>query len=150
MSNPSDSSFAERLAYARWLRVVDETDADLAGRAGVTAPWLAKWKLRVDSPPGRKEGPALARALGVREEWLLDNEGAAPRAGEWPAWLAKWRAAPAKADKKKPLLVDPMHPRAKLLGDERAPSVQHATRVAAGKKSKGARDVPPARRTGRG
>jgi transcriptional regulator with XRE-family HTH domain len=89
---PDDSTFSERLAYARWLRVVDETDKTLADRAGVGAPWLGKWKERPDAPPGRKDGPALAKALGVSTEWLLDNAGDPPEAPRWPGWLTKWRA----------------------------------------------------------
>lgn len=90
-SSLGDSSFSERLAYARWVRVVDESDKALAARAKVTAVWLGKWKVRADAPQGRKEGPRLARALGVSEEWLLDGEGDPPDVELWNDWLLKRR-----------------------------------------------------------
>lgn len=92
--HPRRSTFAERLAYARWVRLLttslpEESDKDLAGRIGVTPPWLAKWKGRADAPPGRRELLGLARALECSDDWLVDEHtGDAPLTALWHDWLA--------------------------------------------------------------
>jgi transcriptional regulator with XRE-family HTH domain len=90
----SDSTFAERLAYVRWLRSrgrpAPETDAELAGALGVTSGWIRKWKLRPDAPEGRTQMAAIEKALhptGVSVHWLFDNQGTAPEPDQWDRWL---------------------------------------------------------------
>lgn len=101
---PTASTFAERLAYARWVRQLttaspEESDKDLAGRVGVTPPWLAKWKGRENAPPGHKELVGLARALQVPDDWLVaDGEASAPLPALWRDWLAARRGHPVALD----------------------------------------------------
>lgn len=90
------STFAERLAYARWVRVVPETDQDFAARLGLSKAWVTKWKDRPDAPPGRREATKLAAALEVSEGWLMNGEGAPPSPELWPGFLTKYRAGPPR------------------------------------------------------
>ena len=89
------SAFHERLAYARWLlhlRTGDcPADADIARGISQSAPWVAKWKVRTDAPDSRERAKALSSFLGVREEWLIDNEGEPPEPNLWDRWIAERR-----------------------------------------------------------
>lgn len=86
------STFAERLAYARWVRVVPETDQDFAARLGLSKAWVTKWKDRPDAPPGRRESAKLAAALDVTEAWLMNGVGQPPSPELWAGFLTKYRA----------------------------------------------------------
>lgn len=94
------TAFGERLAYARWLRVLTEggedSDAAVIAGAGVKGPWLSKWKKRHDAPDRRKEIKALVAYLGCDEDWLTDGKGDPPRKDLWPEWYAKNRWPPQK------------------------------------------------------
>lgn len=151
MSRPriTPTSFAERLAYARWVRQLttsggEEFDKDLAARVGVTPPWLAKWKGRQDAPPGHKELGALASALGCRMDWLATEAGDPPLPALWRDWLAARQGRPV------PLagvpggweMIDPTKDR-KLTEDE----LDQATRDAEGSAESSA---APKRRRKRG
>lgn len=96
----TSSTFAERLAYARWLRVVVETDQDFARRLGLSKAWVTKWKDRPDAPPGRREAERLTAALEVAEGWLMNGAGDPPQPESWPGFLAKFRAAHRPASPK--------------------------------------------------
>lgn len=89
--------FADRLAYVRlirWLRSgkrAPETDGEFAASVGVTPGWLAKWKIRDDSPDRRTETDAILSALadiGVTSDWLFDGNGVPPEPARWKEWLA--------------------------------------------------------------
>ena len=50
------------------------TQLDIAKRLGVRGPNVSRWE-KGDVAPGAKHLPRLAKALGVRVEWLLTGEG---------------------------------------------------------------------------
>lgn len=88
----SEPGFDVRLAYARWLdgqgRLMAESDADFAERAGVGYQWFAKWRKRRDAPRDRDLTRRLVDTLGVNGDWLLDGKGAAPEPDLWRRWIA--------------------------------------------------------------
>jgi hypothetical protein len=91
-------SFAERLAYARWVRQLttnapEESDMELVRRSGVKQPWFSKWKGRDDVPPGR-EILQLADALGVSWQWLEGQDRPPPLPSLWRDWFAARRGNP--------------------------------------------------------
>jgi transcriptional regulator with XRE-family HTH domain len=106
----SDSSFAERLAYARWLYHLRTgsypSNAAIAAALDVTPPWVTKWSRRADAPDSRQLGRALCQFLGVREEWLLDDAIDPPEPALWKQWNTARAfqrvssAEPAKAKKR--------------------------------------------------
>jgi hypothetical protein len=84
------STFAERLAYARWLyhgaRGEVLSNTDIATAVKRTQPWVTKWA-DSDTPPRDYEvHEPLATLLGVDERWLIRGEGNPPRAELWDEW----------------------------------------------------------------
>lgn len=122
---PRPSTFAERLAYARWVRQLtiadspEEADKDLAARIAVSTGWLAKWKIREDAPPGHREITALAEAVGVPWKWLAGQEDGPPLPALWADWFATRRGKPVALDDVR-YSIDP---------DELADFVKHARKL---------------------
>ncbi len=87
----SGAGFADRLAYARWVRQLDargeETDAELAANAGVGAKWLSKWRDRHTAPSRMEELQPLATYLGADVVWLWSGAGEPPRPDLWGPWI---------------------------------------------------------------
>lgn len=86
----AESSFRERLAYARWLRTLRTgeapTNVDLARAAGRSSAW-ATGIVSADRPPDSREvGRGLSDYLGVPELWLMDGRGAVPEPELWVRW----------------------------------------------------------------
>lgn len=142
------STFEERLAFARWARMLtsaapEESDQDLARRAGVSQPWLAKWKRRNDAPPGHKELAGLAEALGCSWEWLAARPGAAPPLPAlWRDWLAARRGKPVAASDPRYVtgeldMIDPERDRG-LTPDEIARALKVAEADAPARRGRGA------------
>lgn len=99
----NNSTFRERMAYARWVRQLSgrgaESDRELADLSGLGYDWVHKWKQRDDAPVERLMSRALARYLLVDEEWLLDGIGDPPRPDLWADWIKGYRSPPIEAPK---------------------------------------------------
>ena len=97
-----ESTFSERLAYARWVwelsHAADANDKAFAERAGVNAAWLAKWKNSERAPTGFPYIDPVAAALGVDTRWLVSGSGNPPRPDLWSDWIAKRHHASARRD----------------------------------------------------
>lgn len=92
----ADSTFAERLAFARVLmhfRTGEApTNADIGRAVDRTGQWVTKWA-ESDTPPRDYEVHApLAKYLAVPETWLIRDDGLPPREDLWADWLAERRA----------------------------------------------------------
>lgn len=98
-------TFATRLSYLRWLRVLDthtfESLVQFAAFAGVNYGLYMKWQDSAEPPDQRPTAKAFLSAglarLGATEDWLLDGEGAAPRPELWELWKARG-ALPVSVD----------------------------------------------------
>lgn len=108
------STFAERFAYARTLRLVRTGDypskAEIGRAVDRTGQAVGPWE-ELDEPPTdwRVHGP-LAAYLGVPERWLIRGEGEAPRPELWAAWLSERRGDRAALEAMKDAQRRPMPP----------------------------------------
>lgn len=96
------STFAERLAYARWLYHGSAREAlsqaDIARAVKRTAGWVTKWT-ESDVPPRDYEvHRPLADMLRVSEAWLIRGEGDPPDPGLWATWIERRRQSPVLLD----------------------------------------------------
>jgi hypothetical protein len=90
-------TFATRVSYLRWLRVLEthafESQKDFAAFAGVNYGLYMKWEDSPEPPTDRGTAKAFLSGgltrLGATEGWLLDGQGAAPRPELWELWKAR-------------------------------------------------------------
>jgi hypothetical protein len=92
---PAPVTFAARLRYLRWLRVLEthvfENHRQFADFAGVNYGLYMKWQ-DSDSPPDTRATASAflgggLRALGASEGWLLDGKDTeVPRPELWELW----------------------------------------------------------------
>lgn len=93
------SRFSERLGYARWLyhlvKGVAPTHAGIGSEVGRSGVAVGYWMDDAEPPSDYRVHAPLARYLGVRDTWLIRNEGQPPRPELWNAWIEERRRAAA-------------------------------------------------------
>lgn len=92
----ADSTFAERLAYARWLYPLvvgakSPGNAEIGRHVGRKGQTLTNWMAQADPPPFHDVRKPLAQLLHVEETWLFDNSSEPPRPDLWQDWIARHR-----------------------------------------------------------
>lgn len=94
--NDTASTFAERLAYARWIRHLSSgaaaTNAEIGRAVKRTGQAITGWSVREAPPPdylnNKPLHSPLAAFLGVDERWLISGEGDPPEPELWKQWRA--------------------------------------------------------------
>lgn len=87
------SSFAVRLAYARWLYHFRHGEAPSNAAIGKAADRTGQWVTgiadKTEPPTDYRVHRLLSEFFEVPEGWLFRNEGAAPMPALWAQWYAQ-------------------------------------------------------------
>lgn len=124
-----ETTFAERLAYARALRHIRTgeapSDAEIGKAVDRVPQWVTKWKQSETPPKDYRVHAPLAEFLEVPVEWLRDGSGDPPEPDVWALWVAARREIATQrvaepTPEPYPRLQQPLTPVTRELLDEEA------------------------------